>query len=204
MSLPAPSGDDCKNAQLKMRIKSVTVNKNGGQYYCILTATDGAHSEAALTDLTKDLGDGVSNAFDPSVGLFWGQKDLVDSANNVTVTYKCYLSKKGLQAWSDALKAMGDSAMQNGGNGGQYGWAFGIGSAAADAAAAAAKTAAANDDERLVEQQTIDRTMLLGLTNGRTWDIHKSRKNVFGGVDYELTLTVESWGCADFKGGAGG
>jgi hypothetical protein len=79
--------------------------------------------------------------------------------------------------------------------GGPYGWAFGTASAAA-AAAAAAVTATNGDDHLFNAQQTIAKSELLDLTNGRTWSIDEG-----GGSDWTLNawnwqIAIESWGCA--------
>jgi hypothetical protein len=186
---------DCKAPQLRLRVASVQVTKGGGQIYCIVNADDGTKSEVAITTKTKDLGDGDSNFFDPGVGTFWGQKQRQTSTNTLTITYDCW--KVGSDAWANVLMAMSNAAMQAGGIAGPYGWAFGAGAVAASAAAAAA-AAASGDDHRFNVQQTIDRSQLLDLTNGRTWDVRQS-----GGCglfcSWDWTITVESWGCADTR-----
>jgi hypothetical protein len=196
---PPPDGSNCRDPQVRVRIASISVQQNGGQYYCIIDASNGAHSEAAVTDLSKQLGDGETNYFDPSVGVFWGQQALVTTSTNLTITYKCYRTNNGAASVASVLTALGNAAAQQGGMQGMYGWAFGAGAAGAAAAAAAAK-AASGDDERLNEQQTIDVKTLLDLTNGKSWQIHKRYSRGFLGVgNYELSLTVEAWGCADAR-----
>ncbi len=193
----APSGDDanCGDAQLRLRIASITTTKGGGTLYCIVSASDGLHSEAAITTKTRSLNDGDSNYFDPAVGVIWGQKDLAKTTDNLTITYDCYVV--GSDAWAKALMALGNAAQQAGGIAGPYGWAFGIGASAA-AAAAAAAAATSGDEHRFNVQQTIDRRTLLDLTNGRTWDVRGSGKcGVF--CSWDWTVAVESWGCAAFK-----
>src|SRR5262249_22819525 len=54
--LPGAHGD-CGDAQIRLRIAKVSVAKGGGSLYCIISASDGARSEVALTTKTKDLGD---------------------------------------------------------------------------------------------------------------------------------------------------
>jgi len=187
-----PSGNDCGDAQLRLRIAKVSVSKGGGELYCIVSATDGAKSEVALTTKTKSLGDNDAHYFDPTVAVFWGQKDLSKTTDNLTITYDCF--KVGSDAWAKALQALSDAAMKAGGIAGPYGWAFGAGSAAA-AAAAAAAASASGDEHRFNAQQTIDRKTLLDLTNGRTWDVRQTGGcGVFCSFDW--TVTVESWGCA--------
>jgi hypothetical protein len=119
---------------------------------------------------------------------------LQPTTNNLTLTYQCY--KVGSDAWSKALGALGDAAGKAA-DSGPYGWAFGIASAGAAAAAAAAK-ATEGDEYRLNDQQTIDRAQLLDLTNGREWKIRQ--KGSCGILcDYDWTLVIETWGCANTK-----
>jgi hypothetical protein len=193
---PSVQGPDCKDPQLRLRIAKIDVAKGGGSLYCIVTASDGNTSEVALTTKTKDLGDGDTNYFDPSVAVFWGQKGLATTTNNLTITYDCW--KVGSDAWANVLMAMSMAAQMAGGIAGPYGWAFGA-AATASAAAAAAAQSASGDDHRLNQQQTISKGTLLDLTNGRSWQVRGS-----GGCglfcSWDWTLTVESWGCADARG----
>src|SRR5690606_37558927 len=114
---------------------------------------------------------------------------------NLTLTYYCFKVVDN-SAWSAALKALGDTAAKIGGSPagvGPYGWAFGVGGAAANAAAAAIQ-AAQKDDNRISIQQTIAVEDLLDLTNGRTWTIRSRVKKgcgLFGcqrQYDWELTV----------------
>jgi len=193
----APDVDDhnCKEPQLRIRAASIKASKDSGALYCIITASDGTNSEVAITTKTKDLKDGETNYFDPTVGVFWGQKALVKTSTNLTITYDCW--HVGSDAWSKALSALSSGAMMAGGIAGPYGWAFGAAGAAA-AAAASAAASTSGDDHLFNMQQTIDRKTLIDLTNGRTWDIHESGScGTF--CTFDWTLTVESWGCADVK-----
>lgn len=190
----SPVGDGvCQDPELRLRIEKIVAHKGGGQIYCVVSATDGATSEAAITQKTKSLGDGETNYFDATTGLYWGQKDLHRTTNNLTVTFNCFLVKS--DAWAKVLKAMGDTATQLGGTPTPYGWAFGLGGIAANAASAGIQ-AGAGDDLRFNAQQTIDRKDLLDLTNGRTWSIRKG-----GGCglfcDWDWEVFVQSWGCAN-------
>jgi len=189
---------ECLAPQLRMRIESIKANDGGGELYCVVNASDGATSEVAITQKTKKLGNGETNFFDPSVALYWGQKDLRTTTNNLTITYNCFVVKT--DAYSKVVKAAGDSAIAAGGVAGPYGWAFGLGGVAANVASAAL-AAAAGDELRLNAQQVIDKSELLDLTNGRTWTIREG-----GGCgllckwDWEVRL--QSWGCADARAGA--
>lgn len=189
----ASGGGSCKDPELRLRIESVKVHKGGGEVYCVVSATDGSTSEAAVTAKTKSLKDGETNFFDATTSLYWGQKELHRTSNNLTVTFNCFVVKS--DAWANVLGAMGDTAKDLGGTPTPYGWAFGLGGVAANAAAAAV-TAGAGDDLRFNAQQTIDRKELLDLTNGRTWTLRKG-----GGCgllcQWDWEIQVQSWGCAD-------
>jgi hypothetical protein len=189
-SLPGTNG--CQDAQLRFRISQITAHSGGGQIYCIISSTDGVSSEAALTGKTKSLGSGESYAFDPTSSVFWGQNGLHSTNENLTITYNCFLVVDN-STWAAALNALAGAAQQAGGVAGPYGWAFGAGAAAASAAAAAVN-AASGDDLKLNGQQTIAKSELLDLTNGRTWNVRQSGGNIFTAWDWELQ--IESWGCA--------
>jgi hypothetical protein len=190
MPPPPPFSGNCASPQLRVRLSKITVNKYGGTLYCIVTASDGVREEVVLTQRTKDLKDGESSYFDPGLATFWGGKDLQTTQNNLTLTVDCY--KVGSDAWGKALGALSMAAGQQ--NTGPYGWAFGIASAGA-AAAAAAADATSGDEHHLNQQETIDRSTLLDLTNGRTWELRDS-----GGCgllcNWDWVVTVETWGCA--------
>lgn len=47
--------------------------------------------------------------------------------------------------------------------------------------------------------QTIDRSWLLDLTNGRSWSFTPSGGEAAFQYPWSLTVRVESWGCADPK-----
>jgi hypothetical protein len=190
----APSGPGtCKDPELRLRIERVLVHKGGGEIYCVVSATDGASSEAAVTAKTKSLGDNEANYFDATTGLYWGQKDLHATSNNLTVTFNCFVVKG--DSWAKVLKAVGDTATGLGGTPTPYGWAFGLGGVAANAAAAGV-AAGAGDELRFNAQQTIDKKELLDLTNGRSWSLRKSGGcGAFCNWDWEIF--VQSWGCAD-------
>jgi hypothetical protein len=199
-----PGNDGCQDAQLSLRVAQITAYSGGGQIYCIISSTDGVWSDAALTGRTKDLGSGESYAFDPTSSIFWGGTGGGDggggagtttfhtTSDNLTITYNCFLVVDNA-AWTAALNALAGAAQSAGGIAGPYGWAFGAGSAAA-AAAAAAVNAASGDDLKLNGQQTIAKSELLDLTNGRTWHVRQGGGNILTKWDWELE--IESWGCA--------
>ena len=187
-----PGTNGCQNAQLRLRISQITAHAGGAQIYCVISSTDGVSSEAALTGKTKSLGSGESFSFDPTSSVFWGQTALHPTSDNLTVTYNCFKVVDN-STWAAALNALAGAAQSAGGIAGPYGWAFGAGAAAASAAAAAVN-AASGDDLKLNGQQTIAKSELLDLTNGRTWNVRQSGGNIFTAWDWELQ--IESWGCA--------
>jgi len=201
-STPAPPGSEkgaCLDPQLRIRMQSLTIHKGGGDAYCIVEANDGVTSEAAITMKTGDMNDGDEFPFPVGQGLLWGQGMPECTSNNLTLTYYCYHVVDN-SAWSSALKAFGDTAASIGGTPTPYGWAFGVGGAAANAAAAGI-AAAQKDENRIKVQQTIPVASLLDLTNGRTWSIRTKWKdgcNLFGcDRDYDWELKIQAWGCAD-------
>jgi hypothetical protein len=199
---PPPKDGKCLDPQLRIRVQKIKVIKGGGQAYCIIQANDGVTSEAALTMKTNDLKEGDEFPFPVGQATLWGQAVPECTSNNLTISYYCYHVVDN-SAWSSALNAMGDTAAQIGGSpagGGTYGWAFGLGGAAANAAAAAI-TAASKDDNRIRVEQTIPVSALLDLTNGRTWTVRTQVKDGCGLLgcdrDYDWELTLQAWGCAD-------
>jgi hypothetical protein len=198
---PMPRGT-CLDPQLRIRLQKVKVHKGSGEAYCIIEANDGVTSEAAVTMKTGELKDGDEFPFPVGQGTLWGQGMPECTSNNLTLTYYCYKVVDN-SAWSAALSALGSTAASIGGSpagAGPYGWAFGLGGAAANAAAAAI-TAASKDENRIKVQQTIPVTSLLDLTNGRSWSIRTKIKDgcgLFGcDRDFDWELTVQAWGCAD-------
>jgi hypothetical protein len=199
---PPAGGGVCLDPQLRIRLAKLTVHRGDGEGYCIIEANDGITSEAAVTMKTSSLKDGDEFPFPVGQGTLWGQGHPECTSNNLTLTYYCFKVVDN-SAWAAALKAMGDTAAQVGGSpagAGPYGWAFGLGGAAANAVAAGI-TAAQKDDNRIKVQQTIPVAGLLDLTNGRTWSVRTRVQdgcNAFGcSRDYDWELTVQAWGCAD-------
>lgn len=75
-------------------------------------------------------------------------------------------------------------------------WAFGVAGIGASVAAAAAQ-AASGDKLKLNAQQTIDKSVLLDLTDGRYWTIEQSGGGFLDSWDWQISS--ESWGCALVK-----
>jgi hypothetical protein len=197
---PLVDGKDCKQPQLRLRLAQVTVNTESeklffSNIYCMVRADDGVNAEVVLTPKTTVLHDGQTFYLDPGEGIFWGQKGLVATQSNLTLTYNCW--KVGSDGLAAALDAIAKAAAAAGSVAGPWGWAFGIGSVAA-AAAAAAAAADSKDKHLLNAQQTLDHATLLDLTNGRTWDIQQDGHGAAPAAGYwDWTLTIQSWGCAD-------
>jgi hypothetical protein len=195
-----PGQDGCENPELRLRIERITTNTGGGTTVCMVEATDGATSEVATTSVTGDLSSGQTFYFDPGTSIFWGQNGLHTTTNNLTITYNCFLVTNDA-TWTAALNALGQAAQQAGGIAGPYGWAFGAGAAAAKAAAAALQ---ANNGNSLTlnAQQTIPKSELLDLTNGRVWTIRETGGTCVLGIGdcWEWQIDVESWGCAKGNG----
>lgn len=192
----------CLDPRLRIRIRQIKVDKIGVwpgtlNMYCIVNASDGATSEVAVTPLQKDLKDGASLVFDPSVALFWGQKELRTTINNLTVTYRCFRNND-VSAYTKVFGSIKDEAVKAGGVAGPWGWAFGLGGVAAGIVEAAIGSSG-GDTLRLSVQQTIDAGALLEMTNGRIWRIQMGGDG--GGLNgkWDWTMEIESWGCADAR-----
>lgn len=199
----AASNTTCLDPRLRMRIRQINITKNGVwpgslDMYCIVNASDGSTSEVAVTPLQKGLSDGNPPLiFDPNVALFWGQKELRTTTNNLTITYRCFRNTN-VDAYTKTFGAIKDGAVKAGGVAGPWGWAFGLGSVAAGIVEAAIGSSG-GDTLRLNVQQTIDAGALLELTNGRIWKIQQSGDG--GGLNgkWDWTVEVEAWGCADAR-----
>lgn len=198
---PTPvDASNCKVAQLKIRLAAITsTDEHDGcgflglsecpiQAYCVAQATDGTHSEVALTPMSSDIKENQSYNVPPSNGIFWGLMGLQPSRNNITIDYDCFMVEQP-SIWASVLMAAGNAAGSLSGVAGAYGWAFGLGDVAAQAAAAAISAGNTGDKHLLNVEQTIPASELMDLTNGRTWSISKSG----------LRLTIQSWGCAEAK-----
>lgn len=198
---PTPvDASNCKVAQLKIRLAAITsTDEHDGcgflglsecpiKAYCVAQATDGTHSEVALTPMSSDIKKNQSYSVPPSNGIFWGLMGLQPSRNNITIDYDCFMVEQP-SIWASVLMAAGNAAGAVGGIAGPYGWAFGLGDVAAQAAAAAINAGNTGDKHLLNVEQTIPASELMDLTNGRTWSISRSG----------LRLTIQSWGCAEAK-----
>jgi hypothetical protein len=204
--------ETCGDPRLRIRAKQIITHEAGGisdpHVYCVINASDGSVSQITVTDPTMQMEDGDVFLWDPSIAIVWGgrpgaqnvgvvEDELRPSRTNLTITYNCFRSTNvaGAKTVADAVQK---AALDAGGVGGPFGWAFGVGSVAAGLVGGAIQ--ASSGDELLFNaQQTIDKRHLLDLTNGRTWSVRKRRDltPVWNSWDWELTL--EAWGCADAR-----
>jgi hypothetical protein len=193
---------DCIAPELRLRVRQINVVRDGVSFgsanlYCIVSASDGAHSEVMITPLQRNVGDdNPPLIFQPEASLFWGQGKPWQTLNNLTVTYQCFraVSNESYTKVFDALQSGANSA---GGIAGPWGWAFGVGSMAAGLISAAVPEG--NDELRVNVQQTIDDSMLLDLTNGRRWQIRGTGDAPGVGGLWDWRLEVETWGCSDAR-----
>jgi hypothetical protein len=210
---PPIASTDCSYPLLKMRVSQVVVHKNGApgslELFCLVQAQDATSSQLMLTpDYMNVSDDNAPLILSPAAGTFWGEavSGIKLSQFDITVTYTCFM-----ETTPDALQTvlMSLSSAANAGAaipGNPYGWAFGLGGAAA-AAGAALAAAGSGVTQLLNVQQTIDASALLPLTNGDTWVIEQTGSTkadgdcgFFSSCDWDWELDVEAWGCAAPKG----
>ncbi len=190
---------DCVAPQLRMRIRQINVVRDGVSFgtadlYCVISASDGAHSEVMITPLQNNVGDDSPPLiFQPEASLFWGQGKPWQTLNNLTITYQCFRAVSN-ESYTKVFDAIQGGATSAGGIAGPWGWAFGVGSVAAGLISAAIPKG--QDQSRINVQQTIDGSMLLDLTNGRRWKIRgRGDAPGLGGL-WDWSLEVETWGCS--------
>ncbi len=193
---------DCVAPQLRMRVRQINVVRDGVSFgtanlYCIVSASDGAHSEVMITPLQTKVGDDSPPLlFQPEASLFWGQGMPWQTLNNLTITYQCFRAVSN-ESYTKVFDAIQNGATSAGGIAGPWGWAFGVGSVAAGLISAAIPQG--QDQPRVNVQQTIDGSMLLDLTNGRRWRIRGTGDAPGPGGYWDWSLEVESWGCSNAR-----
>lgn len=195
---------DCIAPQLRMRVRQIKVVRDGvsggtADLYCIINASDGAHEEVMITPLQKDIGDDAPPILFPdTAAMFWGQGMPWQTLNNLTITYQCFRAVSN-ESYKKVFDAIQNGSQAAGGIAGANGWAFGAVGVVAGLISAAIPEG--NDQTRIMVQQTIDRSMLLELTNGRRWTIRGTGgpTDIFGGGVWDWSLEVESWGCSDAR-----
>jgi hypothetical protein len=193
---------DCIAPELRMRVRQVKIELDGvnlgtANVFCTINASDGSHSEVMITPAEVDIGDHHPPiVFPPEASTFWGQGKNWQTLNNLTITYQCFDDKNN-GSYKAVFDALQNGANAAGGIAGPWGWAFGVGSTAAGLISAAIP--AGHAEERMNVQQTIDKSMLLELTNGRVWEIHSTGDAPGIGGNWDWTVEVEAWGCSDAR-----
>jgi hypothetical protein len=193
---------DCVAPQLRLRVRQINIVRDGvslgsADLYCVVDASDGAHSEVMITPLQTGVGDDAPPlVFPPEASTFWGQGMPWQTLNNLTITYQCMRAVSN-ESYTKVFDAIQEGATQAGGIAGPWGWAFGVGGVAAGLISAAIPEG--QDEVRIKVQQTIDASMLLELTNGRTWRIRGTGDAPGIGGYWDWSLEVEAWGCSDAR-----
>ncbi len=201
-----PSATTCADPKLRLRIRDITMTRGffslGSNLYCVVSAEDGRHAELLVT--TPRSVDGNRNTTHINLPVaqstFWGQGDLYRSISNITVSYQCWLTSNAAQA-QHVLDDISMRAIMASASAGAYGWVFGTVGVLGSVIGGILGTG--SDEQVLDVQQTIAVGALLPMTNGRSWDIHRSAGDLGFGANgaWDLHLTVESWGCADVRTG---
>jgi hypothetical protein len=197
-----PSMTTCADPQLRIRVRQLSIFQGNtdipSNVYCVISAEDGMHSELLVTTPRSVPGwHGTADVnFTPSEALIWGQGDLYRSTANVTVTYQCYLASDAASAMR-ILDDIANRAAMVAAHADGYGWVFGT--VAVLGTVIGSSLSASHDTLIMDVQQTIDAGALLTLTNGRSWDIHKTRGNFLINGASDLRLGIEAWGCANVR-----
>lgn len=187
-------------------MKSVSIRRgnttSARDLYCTISAEDGAHSELMLMTPRGVRGGGHTTDINLALGesIVWGQGDLYRSTSNVTLTYNCYITDDSNRA-RGILDEIAGRAGAVAEHAGAYGWVFGAVSVVGGVIGSV--IGGSGDRQVISVQQTIAAGALLSMTNGRTWTVRKEEGNVssaFSGAGaWIITLTMESWGCANVR-----
>lgn len=206
MGVP-PEETTCSAPRLKMQIAQIRVHRNGLastagnelDLFCMIEATDGSGGELILTPKFSKVGDNEVINLSGESGVFWGQDvgKVKLSQFHITITYNCYRDNgKGvIEDVLDAVAGVGKDVASVPGN--PYGWAFGLGSAAAAAASAAINNAGVKTI--LSVKQSIHQDALLLLASGKTWNIRdqgRLSEGWFSDEESDIELVVNAWGCS--------
>jgi len=197
---PPLEDTDCLAPQLKVGLGDIRVILNGVggslSMFCIIGSDDGHTSELIVTPQETGISDHAAPILIPaSQATFWGQDTGSPKLSQfpLTLTYQCFEvdSNSTWEAVLGAISSAAGSVAQVPGD--PFGWAFGVGSAAASAAQAGLQ---ANDGAsmRLDYQQTIDPSAFLEMTNGKTWTVEQSGND--NGYNWDWILDIQSWGCS--------
>jgi hypothetical protein len=100
------SNPACGAPKLRMRVASVTVHQdkesNGDEIYCVITA-EGKDAEVKVTKITPELSENKQYNYSLSEGIFWGQKELKETATNLHIRYEC-IENDDPGAWSKLVQ----------------------------------------------------------------------------------------------------
>lgn len=183
----------CDNPRLRIRLASVTVHEeyddfNNDYVYCMITTE--AESQLYNTGLEA----GSSYPYSVAEGVVWGADNkLVPPGGNMTLTYRCY-ENDDWTAFEALLDAIAEAADGLGGLPipGLDGWHLPVGKVAD----LLKQLLQFDDDVQLFNaSQTIDKHLLLTLTQGRYWTVRRYGNMNFSDWDWELRM--EAWGCTD-------
>ena len=198
----SPDATTCADPLLRIRVKQISIRRGwfdvGSNMYCILSAEDGRHSELLLTPPHAVAGNQNTTTINLPLGqsVVWGQGDLYRSISNVTISYRCYLTSNAGAAMA-ALDAIAGRAAMVSQHADGYGWVFGT--VAVLGTIIGSSLAGMMDRPLLDVQQTISAGALLNMTNGRTWEIRSHHGDINLSGVWDMTLTMESWGCANVR-----
>lgn len=203
---PPIQDTDCLAPQLKIGLGDIRVILNGVggslDMFCMVIADDGHTAELIITPEEMGISDHAAPILLPTAqATFWGQDTGSPKLSQfpLTISYQCF-EVDSPSTWQSVLGAIAMSAGQVASvPGNPYGWAFGA--VSAGAAAAQAGLAASNGSYlRMNYQQTIDPSVFLELTNGKTWTVEQSGSA--NGHTWDWALDVQSWGCSQARQGS--
>jgi hypothetical protein len=200
----------CEPAKLVLRVASVTVTEEDDDFandivYCLVSAEGPGGSEGKTLPKTPNLDEGESHAWSSAEGTFWGQKAKPhDPGGDLSVRYDCFEEDKA-NGYAEFLQAVGklvlDANTDKGYEIGDDGYVTptegGWEGATADLALQYLPQLLAldGDDHLFTATQVIPRTSQLALAEGATWGVRKKGTHFWS--DWDWTLKVEAWGCAD-------
>lgn len=195
--------DQCEPPKLRVRLKSITVNNPDDDImddviYCTISAESPAGSELRLTPQTPELGDGDTHEYSLNSGSIWGQKGLRQPTGSLLITYDCFETDdwsqytRLIQQLGEAAEAVGSTSAGDG----EYGWVLDNGGTIASVVVSL--LALDGDDHLLNAEQIVPAERHLELANGANWELQRDGDNLWS--EWDWSLRMEAWGCADGKG----
>lgn len=190
----------CADPLLQIRVKEISIRRGffdtPGMLYCVIGAADGSHSELLLVLPRAVAGNRDTTRINLPSGqsMPWGQGDLYRSTSNITIRFRCFLTSNAEAAQGALNDIAGRAAMVSQRADGSA-WVFRT--AAALDTVIGSSLPAPSDSAVLDVRQTIDARALLAMTNVRSWVVRSHRGNLDLSRAWDLSLTMESWGCAD-------